>query len=102
MCAAPSSIAVSRSKHSQLVPRNADRAGTPACGGPLSYNVYRSFNPVFTPGPANVIAQCLSATSYLDQKGLVGGQTRTPKVIVISYNEIDPAVKLNNEGTVAL
>ena len=29
-------------------------------------------------------------------------EARTPKVIVMSYNEIDPAVKLNSEGTVAL
>jgi flagellar biosynthesis protein FlhA len=29
-------------------------------------------------------------------------ESRTPKLVVLSYNEIDPAVKLNSEGTVTL
>ncbi|MDA0321448.1 MAG: hypothetical protein O2923_01835 [Verrucomicrobia bacterium] len=40
---------------------------TAPCGGPLVYNVYRSTNPGFTPGPANMIATCLSSTQYIDQ-----------------------------------
>ena len=42
---------------------------------PSTYNVYRSTSTGFTPGPANRIAQNLSATSYSDLDNLVSGTT---------------------------
>jgi hypothetical protein len=41
-------------------------AGTPVCGASVVYNVYRSETPGFTPGPANLVASCVSGTSYTD------------------------------------
>lgn len=41
-------------------------SGTPLCGSTLSYAVYRSTTPGFTPGPANLLASCLVGTSYQD------------------------------------
>jgi len=39
---------------------------TAQCGGALTYAVYRSTSPGFTPGPANQLAACLSGTSFDD------------------------------------
>ena len=51
-------------------------AGTPGCGGPLTYNVYRSTSSGFTPNAGNRIASGLSGTSYSDVSGsLVSGTT---------------------------
>jgi len=36
------------------------------CNGPLTYNIYRSTASVFTPGPDNLIASCLTDTTYID------------------------------------
>lgn len=47
--------------------------GTASCGGPLTYTVYRSTNPTFTPGPSNVIASCLTSTQYVDLTVSQGG-----------------------------
>jgi hypothetical protein len=43
-------------------------AATSACGGSITYNVYRSGNPVFTPGNSNftLLASHVTGTSYLD------------------------------------
>ena len=41
-------------------------AGTPNCGTSVVYNVYRSETAGFTPGPANLLASCLAATTYTD------------------------------------
>ncbi|HSL16665.1 MAG TPA: serine protease [Methylomirabilota bacterium] len=38
----------------------------PFCGTAVTYNVYRSETPGFTPGPANLVASCLNQTSYID------------------------------------
>ncbi len=45
-------------------------AATPVCGSQVRYNIYRSTNPVFSPGPENMIATCLDSTTYLDQDAL--------------------------------
>ncbi len=47
-------------------------AATPACAGPVKYNVYRSTTPGFTPGPASRIASCVAGTAYLDAGGTYG------------------------------
>lgn len=46
--------------------RLAWNAATAQCGGALTYAVYRSTSPGFTPGPANQLAACLSGTSFDD------------------------------------
>ncbi len=37
-------------------------AGSSSCGGGVVYNVYRSTDPGFVPGPANLIASCVAGT----------------------------------------
>ena len=49
--------------------------GTAACGGPLTYNVYRDTAAGFTPSPANRVATGLAATTFSDGVGIVGGTT---------------------------
>jgi len=39
---------------------------TPICGGTVIYNVYRSETAGFTPGPANLLASCLTDIFYAD------------------------------------
>ncbi len=50
-------------------------AGTPNCTGPVTYNVYRSTNPTFTPSGANLVAAGVSGTSYSDTSPLNFGTT---------------------------
>jgi hypothetical protein len=49
-------------------------AGAHECGSSLVYNVYRSTSPGFTPGPSNLVASCLTATTFVDT-GVLSGQT---------------------------
>lgn len=46
--------------------------GSSSCGGGVVYNVYRSTNPTFTPGPSNLVASCLAATRYQDGEAAYG------------------------------
>ncbi len=48
---------------------------TPRCGGPVTYAVYRSTDPYFTPSLSNRLADGLTGTSYADHAGLVSGAT---------------------------
>ncbi|WP_434388557.1 S8 family serine peptidase [Melittangium boletus] len=48
-------------------------AATPACGGTLSYSVYQSTTPGFTPSAANRIATGVGATSFSDDANLTNG-----------------------------
>jgi uncharacterized protein (TIGR03382 family) len=50
-------------------------AGAPACGGTLTYNVYRSQSSTFTPSVANRIASGLTGTSFNDMANLQNGVT---------------------------
>jgi hypothetical protein len=50
-------------------------AASAACGGPVSYSVYRSTTSGFTPGLANRIAAGLATTSFTDSSGLAQGTT---------------------------
>jgi hypothetical protein len=43
------------------------------CGGPLSYNVYRSTVPGFTPGAGNLLAPGLTTSAFVDFDQLVHG-----------------------------
>ena len=50
-------------------------AGTNNCSGePLVYNVYRSTTAAFTPGPGNLVASCVTGTSW-DDTTVSGGTT---------------------------
>ncbi len=44
--------------------------GTDRCGGTTVYNVYRSTDPAFVPGPSNRVAQCLTELTWIDTSGL--------------------------------
>ena len=46
---------------------------TPYCGGDVRYNVYRSTDPAFVPGPATRIARCVSGASWGDSVSLTSG-----------------------------
>ncbi len=48
-------------------------AATPACGGPVTYNVYRSTSPGFVPGVGNRIATGIGGTGYVDTGELANG-----------------------------
>ncbi len=48
-------------------------AATANCGGPVTYNVYRSTTTGFVPGPANLIASGVTGTGYTDTSMLVSG-----------------------------
>src|SRR6185436_7153568 len=51
-------------------------AATANCGGPVTYNVYRSTSSGFTPAPANRIATGVTGTTYADTSAaLVSGTT---------------------------
>src|SRR5262249_7869669 len=45
-------------------------SATLRCGSDVRFNVYRSTDPSFTPGPANRIARCVVGTSYRDTAAL--------------------------------
>lgn len=55
-------------------------AGTAQCAGPVSYNVYRSTTPGFTPMVGNRIAAGVAATSFNDPGPLANGTTYYYKV----------------------
>jgi lysyl endopeptidase len=48
-------------------------AGTAQCGGPTTFNLYRSTTSGFTPAVGNRIANALSGTSYNDTDSLTSG-----------------------------
>ncbi len=48
-------------------------AGSAECGGPVSYNVYRSTSPGFVAGPGNLVAGGVTDTTFSDLSQLVDG-----------------------------
>jgi len=50
-------------------------AASPYCGSQARYNIYRGTSPGFVPGPANVIASCVTGTSWADTAGLAYSTT---------------------------
>ena len=50
-------------------------AGSPACGGSLRYDVFRSTTSGFIPGPANRVATGVTGTGWTDGTPLVSGAT---------------------------
>ncbi|MGH6961278.1 MAG: hypothetical protein ACREE7_12390, partial [Dongiaceae bacterium] len=50
-------------------------AASPPCGGVVTYNIYRSNTPSFTPSVANRIATAVTGTSFVDASPLHQGAT---------------------------
>ncbi|HEX6901034.1 MAG TPA: hypothetical protein VF789_15025 [Thermoanaerobaculia bacterium] len=50
-------------------------AATPACAGPVTYNVYRSTAAGFTPGPGNLIVSGVTGTGYRDTSAALANGT---------------------------
>ena len=46
---------------------------SPYCGSAVTYNVYRSTDPSFTPGPSNRIARCVPPARWVDSVDLASG-----------------------------
>jgi hypothetical protein len=63
-------------------------AGTPSCGGTLTYSVYRSTTSGFTPSVANRIATGQTGTSFADDLNLATG---TPYYYVVRATETGTA-----------
>jgi hypothetical protein len=71
-------------------------AATPACGGPVTYNVYRSTSSGFTPGAGNQIASGVVGTSYVDNTATLANGTRHFYVV----RAVDTANGLAESNTV--
>ena len=75
--------------------------GTPHCGGTLSYSVYRSTVPGFTPSVANKIATDLTSTSFADDLNLTSGTTyyyvvratETAEAVVEEQNTVEKSTR---------
>ena len=65
-------------------------AATPACSGTISYAVYRSTTPGFTPSIVNRIATGVTGTGYVDSASLVGGT---------AYHYVVRAVETTSAGS---
>ena len=75
---------------------------TPACAGPVSYNVYRSILPFFNPGPQNLLVTGVAGTSYSDATELSSGMEYYYAVRAVDdSNGIEElnTVKLSNAPT---
>lgn len=51
-------------------------AASAYCGGPVTFNVYRSTTSGFVPGPANLIATGVTASPYVDSSPMPNGVTQ--------------------------
>ncbi|HXU32778.1 MAG TPA: hypothetical protein VN851_19585, partial [Thermoanaerobaculia bacterium] len=68
-------------------------AGSAVCAGPVTYDVYRSTNPTFTPSGANLLVAGVGGTSYLDASGLTFG---TPYYYVVRAKDSSNGVEDTN------
>lgn len=59
-------------------------AASTVCPGGVTYNIYRSTTPGFTPAPANRIALGVAGTNYTDNVGLVSATTYYYKVRAVA------------------
>ena len=63
----PASVVVSRTDETSCSIAVTWDAGEPGCpDATVGYNVYRSVDPLFVPGPANLLAADVGGTSYVD------------------------------------
>lgn len=85
-------------------------AATPACGGTIAYNVYRSTTPGFAPGPGNRIATGVTGTSFNDDLNLANGTTysyvvravETGGVVVEETNGVEKSAKVTGAVSPAI
>ena len=70
----------------------------PARSDAIAQSAAKALQPMVRAGYEGIVLTSAQVRRYFRRIA----ESRTPKVIVMSYNEIDPAVKLNSEGTVAL
>jgi len=70
----------------------------PARAEAIAQSAAKALQPMVRAGYEGIVLTSAQVRRYFKRIA----ESRTPKVIVMSYNEIDPAVKLNSEGTVAL
>ncbi len=70
-------------------------AASAACGGPVTFNIYRSTTSGFTPAVGNQIASAISGTSYNDGSSLISG---TPYHYVV--RAVDTANSIEESNTV--
>ncbi len=70
----------------------------PARSEAIAQATAKALQPMVRAGYEGIVLTSVQVRRYFRRIA----EARTPKVIVMSYNEIDPAVKLNSEGTVAL
>jgi hypothetical protein len=70
----------------------------PFCAGPVTYNVYRSTTPGFTPGPGNRLASGVTGTSYSDTSGTLANGTTYYYVV----RAVDSSNGLEEGNTVTL
>jgi len=70
-------------------------SGTPECGGPLSYTVYRSTTPGFTPGPGNMLVSGVIGNTLSDLNSLISG---TPYYYVV--RAVDQSNAVGDANTV--
>ncbi|HEY3567812.1 MAG TPA: hypothetical protein VGP73_07745 [Thermoanaerobaculia bacterium] len=73
-------------------------AATPVCAGPVTYNVYRSTTPGFTPGPGNRLASGVTGTSYGDTSGTLTNGT----AYYYAVRAVDSSNGQEEENTVTL
>ncbi len=70
----------------------------PARADAIAQAAARAVQPMVRAGYEGIVLTSAQVRRYFRRMA----ESRTPKIVVMSYNEVDPAVKLNSEGTVAL
>ncbi len=70
----------------------------PARADAIAQSAARAVEPMVRAGYEGIVLTSAQVRRYFRRIA----ETRAPKIIVLSYNEIDPAVRLKNEGSVAL
>jgi len=70
----------------------------PARSDAIAQAAAKAVQPMVRAGYEGIVLTSAQVRRYFRRMA----ESRAPKVVVLSYNEIDPAVKLNSEGTVTL
>jgi hypothetical protein len=80
-------------------------AATPECGSQVLFNLYRSTDPGFIPGPANRVASGITGTVAIDRAGLVAGteyyyvaRALDTSNLVEDLNEVKASVVVGGTG----
>ena len=72
-------------------------AAAPACAGTVTYNVYRSTSPGFTPGPGNRLASGVTGTGYIDASATLVSDTTYSYIV----RAVDSANGLEDGNSIA-